>query len=32
MQPTQVFVSTTDLNNAVYNATYSIDVTQVSPK
>ena len=32
MQPTQVFVSTADLNNAVYNATYSIDVTQVSPK
>jgi hypothetical protein len=32
MQPTQVFVSTSDLNNAVYNATYSIDVTQVSPK
>jgi peptide/nickel transport system substrate-binding protein len=32
MQPTQVFVSTTDLKNAVYNATYSIDVTQVSPK
>jgi peptide/nickel transport system substrate-binding protein len=32
MQPTQVFVATTDLKNAVYNATYSIDVTQVSPK
>jgi peptide/nickel transport system substrate-binding protein len=32
MQPTQVFVSTSDLRNAVYNATYSIDVTQVSPK
>jgi len=32
MQPTQVFVSTSDLVNAVYNATYSIDVTQVSPK
>jgi peptide/nickel transport system substrate-binding protein len=32
MQPTQVFVSTTDLRNAVYNATYSVDVTQVSPK
>ena len=32
MQPTQVFVSTSDLKNAVYNATYSIDVTQVSPK
>ena len=32
MQPTQVFVSTSDLSGAVYNATYSVDVTQVSPK
>jgi peptide/nickel transport system substrate-binding protein len=32
MQPTQVFVATTDLKNAVYNATYDVDVTQVSPK
>jgi peptide/nickel transport system substrate-binding protein len=32
MQPTQVFVATSDLKNAVYNATYSIDVTAVSPK
>jgi peptide/nickel transport system substrate-binding protein len=32
IQPTQVFVATTDLKNAVYNATYSIDVTQVTPK
>jgi peptide/nickel transport system substrate-binding protein len=32
MQPTQVFVATSDLKNAVYNAEYSIDVTQVSPK
>jgi peptide/nickel transport system substrate-binding protein len=32
MQPTQVFVSTSDLKNAVYNAEYSVDVTQVSPK
>ena len=32
MQPTQVFVSTTDLRNAVYNATYNVDVTQVSPR
>ena len=32
IQPTQVFVATTDLKNAVYNATYSIDVTKVSPK
>ncbi len=32
IQPTQVFVATADLNSAVYNAVYSIDVTQVSPK
>jgi peptide/nickel transport system substrate-binding protein len=32
IQPTQVFVATTDLKNAVYNATYSIDVTQVSSR
>jgi len=32
IQPTQVFVSTNDLTNAVYNAVYSIDVTQVAPK
>ena len=32
MQPTQVFVSTKDLKNAVFNAQYQIDVTQVSPK
>ena len=32
MQPTQVFVSTSDLTNAVYNAEYDVDVTQVSPK
>ena len=32
MQPTQVFVATTDLKNAVYNAVYSIDVTKVAPK
>jgi peptide/nickel transport system substrate-binding protein len=32
IQPTQVFVSTSDLRNAVYNAVYSVDVTQVSPK
>ena len=32
IQPTQVFVATTDLTNAVYNATYSIDVTQVSSR
>jgi peptide/nickel transport system substrate-binding protein len=32
MQPTQVFASTRDLANAVYNAEYTFDVTQVSPK
>jgi peptide/nickel transport system substrate-binding protein len=32
MQPTQVFVATSDLRNAVYNAVYSIDVTKVAPK
>jgi len=32
MQPTQVFVSTSDLKNAVYNAVYSVDVTKVAPK
>jgi peptide/nickel transport system substrate-binding protein len=32
IQPTQVFVSTTDLKNAVFNATYAVDVTQVAPK
>jgi hypothetical protein len=32
LQPTQVFVATIDLKNAVFNAEYEIDVTQVSPK
>jgi peptide/nickel transport system substrate-binding protein len=32
MQPTQVFVATSDLTNAVYNSVYSVDVTHVSPK
>jgi peptide/nickel transport system substrate-binding protein len=32
LQPTQVFVATSDLNKAVYNSVYSLDVTQVSPK
>jgi peptide/nickel transport system substrate-binding protein len=32
MQPTQVFVSTSDLSNAVFNAEYDVDVTQVSAK
>jgi peptide/nickel transport system substrate-binding protein len=31
MQPSQVFVATTDLKNAVFNAVYQIDVTNVSP-
>jgi peptide/nickel transport system substrate-binding protein len=32
IQPTQVFVSTTDLKNAVFHPVYQIDVTQVSAK
>jgi peptide/nickel transport system substrate-binding protein len=32
MQPAQVFVSTSDLENAVFNGEYEIDVTRVSPK
>ena len=32
IQPTQVFVSTKDLSNAVFNAQYQVDVTRVSPK
>ncbi|HEY2934983.1 MAG TPA: hypothetical protein VGJ25_00200, partial [Gaiellaceae bacterium] len=32
LQPTQVFVATTDLKSAVFNPAYQIDVTQVSPK
>jgi peptide/nickel transport system substrate-binding protein len=32
LQPTQVFVSTKDLKNAVFNAQYQVDVTQVAPK
>lgn len=32
IQPTQVFVATRDLKNAVFNAVYQIDVTQVAPK
>jgi hypothetical protein len=31
MQPTQVFVTTADLKNAVFNAEYQVDVTRVSP-
>ena len=31
IQPTQVFVSTTDLKGAVFNSQYQIDVTQVGP-
>jgi peptide/nickel transport system substrate-binding protein len=32
LQPTQAFVATADLRNAVFNPQYEIDVTQVSPK
>ena len=32
IQPTQAFVSTADLRNAVFNPQYEIDVTQVSQK
>jgi peptide/nickel transport system substrate-binding protein len=32
LQPTQVFVSTKDLKNAVFNAQYQVDVTQVAPR
>ena len=31
MQPTQVFVTTADLKNAVFNAVYQVDITRVSP-
>jgi peptide/nickel transport system substrate-binding protein len=32
LQPTQVFVATTDLKGAAFNSQYQIDVTQVSAK
>ena len=32
LQPTQVFVATKDLKNAVFNAQYQVDVTQVAPR
>jgi peptide/nickel transport system substrate-binding protein len=32
IQPTQVFVSTKDLRNAVFNAQYQVDVTRVRPR
>jgi peptide/nickel transport system substrate-binding protein len=32
IQPTQVFVATTDLKNAVFHPVYQIDVTQVAPR
>jgi peptide/nickel transport system substrate-binding protein len=32
IQPTQVFVSTSDLKGAVYNAEFLVDPLQVSPK
>jgi peptide/nickel transport system substrate-binding protein len=31
IQPTQVFVSTKDLHGAVYNATYDVNITQITP-
>jgi len=31
-QPAQVFVATSDLRNAAFNAVYLVDVAQVSPK
>jgi peptide/nickel transport system substrate-binding protein len=32
IQPTQVFVATSDLRNAVFNAVYQIDVTRAAPR
>jgi peptide/nickel transport system substrate-binding protein len=32
IQPTQVFVATADLKNAVFHPVYQIDVTQAAPK
>jgi peptide/nickel transport system substrate-binding protein len=32
IQPTQVFVATSDLRGAVFSAVYDVDLTQVSPK
>jgi peptide/nickel transport system substrate-binding protein len=32
IQPTQVFVTTSDLDDAVFSGAYDVDVTQVSPK
>jgi len=32
IQPTQVFVATTDLKNALFNAVYQIDVTRTAAK
>jgi peptide/nickel transport system substrate-binding protein len=32
IQPAQAFVATRDLNNAVFNPVYELDVTRVSPK
>jgi len=31
-QPAQVFVATSDLENAAFNAVYGVDITQISPK
>jgi hypothetical protein len=32
IQPTQVFVSTSDLAGAVFSGAYDVDVTQITPK
>jgi peptide/nickel transport system substrate-binding protein len=32
IQPTQVFVTTSDLDDAVFSGAYDVDVTQVSAK
>ena len=32
IQPTQAFVTTTDLANAIFSGVYVVDVTQISPK
>jgi len=31
IQPSQVFVTTSDLTGAVFSGAYGVDVTQVSP-
>jgi peptide/nickel transport system substrate-binding protein len=32
IQPTQVFVTTTDIAGAVFSGAYDVDITQISPK